>query len=272
MTSGPSSSATTSLVPTSAGATTVSGTAVAGASTTVEPAGPPFTQTDPFSEAVRLADGTCVGWTDSRGGSTAGLAVGVPVAILIPDSSQQIGSGTITASRSVDIAGGAGQWNCFFDFTATLTTAATEFDIKVGGLAPWLAQPDPSTPGAYVASVSTNASASLIPECPALPPAPSASSPLPGSSTAVATTTTLGPPVGGWAAIGQYWSTGIRSLCSVGLPVSAIARRCRPTGSGSEYITSVVDSADSTVTYTDGAAIPAGTALTVVVAIGRACT
>ena len=123
VTSGPSSSSTTSLVPTSAGATTVSGTAVAGASATVEPAGPPFTQTDPFSEAVRLADGTCVGWTDSRGGSTAGLAVGAPIAILIPDSSQQIGSGTITASRSVDIAGGAGQWNCFFDFTATLTTA-----------------------------------------------------------------------------------------------------------------------------------------------------
>ena len=249
---------------------TVMGTAVAGAAGGVEPGGLPYTQTDPFAEAVRLADGTCTGWADSRGGSTAGLAVGAPVALLVADSSEQIGSGTVTASRWADASAGGGQWNCWFDFTATLTRPATEFDVKVAGLAPWLAVPDPGAPGTYVASVSTNAGIGLIAECPALPP-PDTATTLPGATTTAPPPTVAGPPVAGWHAVGQYWSNGVRSLCSSGLPVTAIARQCRPAGFGSEHITAVVDGADPTVTYTDGAAVPAGTPLTVVVAIGRVC-
>ena len=247
----------------------MTGTAVAGAAGGVEPGAPPYTQTDPFAEAVRLADGTCVGWADSRGGSTAGLTVGAPVAILVPDTSEQIGSGTVTGSRWADASAGGGQWNCSFDFQATLTRAATEFDVKVGGLSPWLAVPDPAAPGAFVASVSTNAGIGLIAECPAPPPEPAAT--VVGETTTVPPTIAIGPPVTGWSAVGQYWSNGIRSLCSSGLPVTAIARQCRPAGFGSEHITSVVDGSDPTVSYADGAAVPAGTPLTVVVAIGRVC-
>ena len=100
------------------------GTAVAGAAGAVEPGGPPYAQTDPFSEAVRLADGTCVGWADSRGGSTAGLAVGSPVAVLDPTTSALLGSGTITASRWEDPSGGGNQWTCFFDFSADVAERA----------------------------------------------------------------------------------------------------------------------------------------------------
>ena len=77
--------------------------------------------------------------------------------------------------------------------------------------------------------------------------------------------------VSGWHAVGQYWSRGVASLCRAGLPVTAIARPCRPEGVGSEYIAAVVDSNDSTVTYPDGARVPVGTQMTVVVATGRLC-
>ena len=53
--------------------------------------------------------------------------------------------------------------------------------------------------------------------------------------------------------------------------MTAIARPCRPPGVGSEYISAVVDSSDPTLTYANGAPIPAGTAVTVVVATGRPC-
>ena len=85
------------------------------------------------------------------------------------------------------------------------------------------------------------------------------------------TTTALGPPVSGWNAIGQYWSRGVDALCAAGLPVTAIARPCRPATAGSEYITEVVASDDPTVRYDNGAAIPLGTQLTVAIATGRRC-
>jgi hypothetical protein len=254
---------------------TVRGTAVAGSAGAVEPGGPPYAQTDPFSEAVRLADGTCVGWAESRGGSTAGLAVGSPVAVLDPTTSALLGSGTITASRWVDVSNGGNQWTCFFDFSADVPGAPAEVLIKVGELQPWTARPDPADPTVKVASVSTDAAIGQIASCPALP-TPTTTGPPPAS--AVETTTTVpastaapGPPVEGWNAIGQYWSVGVNSLCTAGLAVTALARPCREPNQGSEYITGVVDSNHSTVRYTNGAAIPAGTALTVVVATGRPC-
>jgi len=263
----PSSTATT--VPSSL---EVTGRAVAGAVGAVETA-EPFAATDPFAEAVRLADGTCVGWSGSRGGSTAGLAVGAPVTLLDVEDNTVIGSGSITASRWEDMAGGAGQWNCSFDFAATLTAPHAEFRIKVGPLSPWLAGPDPGAPGTYTASVSTDASIGAIAECPALPATPDpATTAAPTTTLVPPPTTAAAAPVTGWNAVGQYWSSGVRSLCTAGLPVTAIARPCRPSGVGSEYIVQVVDSEDPTEIYANGAAVPAGTAVTVVVATGRPCT
>jgi hypothetical protein len=260
--------------PTSTGPLTVTGRAIAGAAGEVE-SGEPYAATDPFSEAVRLDDGTCVGWAGSRGGSTVGLAVGAPVIVLGAEDNTELGSGSVTASRWEDMSDGGGQWNCSFEFRATLDAPHAEFRIKVGPLAPWLARLDPTAPGTYTASVSTDASIALIPECPALPVEPDPSA----TTTAAPTTTTLVPPpttaapapVSGWNAVGRYWSSGVRALCTAGLPVTAIARPCRPPGAGSEYITQVVDSDDPTEVYANGAAVPAGTRLTVVVATGRPC-
>jgi len=249
----------------------VTGRAIAGVAGGVEPGAPPFTQTDPFSEAVRLADGTCVGWADSRGGSTAGLAVGAPVVLLDTEANQEIGDGTITASRWEDMSGGTEQWNCSFDFQATLNEPHAEFRIRVASLAPWLARPDPGAPGTFIASVSTDASIDLIPECPPLPVEGTTTTTLAGDTTTTAAPTSSSAPVTGWNAIGQYWSRGVQALCAAGLPVTAIARPCRPPQVGSEYISEVVNSADPTERYANGAPIPAGTELTVVVATGRLC-
>jgi hypothetical protein len=272
----------TSVTTTTAGATTapaggpnvVAGTAIAGSAGAVEPSGGPYSETDPFSEAVRLTDGTCVGW-ESRGGSTSGLAVGAPVSVLDPTTSALLGTGTITASRWEDVSGGGGQWTCFFAFSVEVATPApADVLVKVADLQPWTARPDPAHPESRVASVSTDAAIRLIASCPALP-APTTTA-APGqsavSTTTVAPTTTVaGPPVTGWKAIGQYWSVGVDALCKAGLPVTAIARPCREPNVGSDYITAVVDSNHPSVKYADGAAIPTGTQLTVAVATGRPC-
>lgn len=252
--------------------TTVSGTAVAGSAGAVETAGPPFAGTDPFAEAVRLSDGTCVGWAGSQGGSTLGLAAGAPVTVLDAVDNVEIGTGTIQASRWEDMSAGGEQWNCMFDFTATVTGAPAEFRIRVGPLGPWTARPDPAAPTTFVASVSTNASVGLIPSCPAIPDADATASTVATTVAATVVPTSAPPLVTGWNAVGQYWSRGVASLCGLGLPVTAIARPCRPAGAGSEYITSVVDSNDPTVTYANGVGIPLGTELTVVVATGRLCS
>ena len=262
----------TTLAPTTTTGLAVTVTAVAGTAGEPEAAGPPFAA-EPFAEAVRLTDGTCEGWADSRGGSTAGLAVGAPVVLLDVEANEEIGSGSIEASRWEDVSDGGEQWNCFFDVTATLTEPHAEFRIKVGALEPWLARPDPSDPSTYVASVNSDASIGQIESCPALPPPPSTATTVAGATTTSTSTTTTAAPamVTGWRAVGQYWSRGVDALCTAGLPVTAIARPCRPEGVGSEYISAVVDSADPTEIYSDGAAIPKGTALTVVVATGRLC-
>ena len=75
----------------------------------------------------------------------------------------------------------------------------------------------------------------------------------------------------GWNAVGQYWSVGVDALCKAGFAVTALARPCREPNQGSEYITEIADSNRAAVRYVNGAAIPAGTQLTVVVATGRPC-
>ena len=267
-----SSTQASTTTTTTAASNVITGTAVAGAAGAVEAGGPPFSETNPFSEAVRLRDGSCVGWAGSQGGSTSGLAVGARVLVLEAERNEEIGSGTIERSRWEDVSGGDRQWNCFFDFTATVTGAPPpEFRIRVGTLEPWLARPDPSAPDTFVASVNSDAAIGLIPSCPPVPEPEEETT----SSVASTTTTTTTPRprrfVSGWHAVGQYWSRGVASLCRAGLPVTAIARPCRPEGVGSEYIAAVVDSNDSTVTYADGARVPVGTEMTVVVATGRLC-
>ena len=195
--------------------------------------------------------------------------------MLDPTTSALLGSGTITASRWEDLSGGGNQWTCFFDFSADVANAPAEVLIKVGELQPWTARPDPADPTRKVASVSTDAAIGQIASCPALPTptttGPPAATAEPTTTAAPTSTVAPGPPVTGWNAIGQYWSVGIDSLCTAGLPVTALARPCREPNQGSEYITAVVDSNHSTVRYANGAAIPAGTQLTVVVATGRPC-
>jgi hypothetical protein len=269
----PPSSPTTSTAATSTTTTVprasseITGSAVAGASGPALPAGPPYTGTDPFSEVVRLNDGTCVGWSGSQGGSTAGLEVGARVIVLDVERDEEIGRGRIEGSRWADMSRGGRQWNCFFDFTATVTGSPAEFRIRVAALEPWLTRPDPADPDTFVASVSTNADIGLIPSC---PPVPEEEPERPPRRT---TTTTTAPArfVSGWRAVGQYWSRGVASLCRAGLPVTAIARPCRPPRVGSEYISEVVDSNDSTVSYRDGQRVRVGTQMTVVVATGRLC-
>ena len=266
---GSAASTSSTLAPTTSTVATsvIAGTAIAGSAGAVEAGGPPFRETNPFSEAVRLRDGTCVGWAGSQGGSTAGLAVGARVLILDAELNEEIGSGTIEQSRWEDVSAGGRQWNCFFDFTATVTGSPREFRVRVATLEPWLARPDPAAPDTFVASVNTDAAIGLIPSCPPIPD--------PEATTTTAASTTSRPRAvrfaSGWHAVGQYWSRGVASLCRAGLPVTAIARPCRPEGVGSEYIAAVVDSNDSTVTYADGARVPVGTEVTVVVATGRLC-
>jgi hypothetical protein len=271
----------TSTVPTSTGQTTtttptaartVNVVAVAGSTGPVQASGPPFPGADPFTEAVRLRDGTCVGWDGSSGGTTEGLEVGTPVLILDAEDNAEIGRGTIERSRWEDVSNGGRQWNCFFELSATVTGSPAEFRIRVGGLQPWLAGPDPADPNTFFASVSTDAAIWLISSCPPVPPEPSETATTTASTAATTTSTTRRPgPSGEWHAIGRYWSQGLRSMCRAGLAVTAIARPCRPPGVGSEYISEIVDSNDPTEFYEDNTRLPRGTQVTAVVATGRPC-
>jgi hypothetical protein len=268
------SSSTVAATTSPSGTRTITIVAVAGSTGAVLPGGPPFSDADPFTEAVRLADGTCTGWDGSAGGTTEGLEVGAPVLILDAENNEEIGRGTIERSRWEDVADGGEQWNCFFELSASVTGSPAEFRIRVGGLQPWLAGPDPADPDTFFASVSTDAAIGLIPACPPVPPEPDETAATTASTAPTTTTTTTtapAGPAGEWQAIGRYWSQGLRSMCRAGLAVTALARPCRPPGVGSEYISEIVDSNDPTVTYEDNARLPRGTQVTAVVATGRPC-
>ena len=135
-------------------------------------------------------DGSCVGWAGSQGGSTFGLAAGARVLILDVERNEEIGRGTVESSRWEDVSGGGRQWNCFFDFTATVTgPPPAEYRIHVETLEPWLARPDPAAPDTFVASVNTDAAIGLIPSCPPVPE-PEAEEEETASSAASTTSTT----------------------------------------------------------------------------------
>jgi hypothetical protein len=233
----------------------VVGTAVAGNSGGVGQG-----STDTLSETIRNDDGTCSGWAGPGDGGlwTTGLQVGATVQILDRDTGDHIGDGQITASSWADVdPSNQEQWDCTFAFTATVSKKVDSFKIKVADLGAWVAKPDPTNHGSYVASVDTKAEVSRIPTC---------------------TDRQVGVPISEWKSVGQFWANGLRNLCDNGLIVDKIGRPCRPPNAGSEYITDVRSAADPNVVYEDAGGLHVDvttlqpdTKVIVDVATGRPC-
>ena len=234
---------------------TVTGTAVAGNSGGVGP-----DQTDSFSEAVRNEDGTCTGWEGPGDGETwtNGLAVGAPVRILDGTTNQEIGSGSVVSSSFTDVdPDDREQWICTFAFSATVTGTPEVFQVAIANLEPWVARPDPTNPGQFVASVNTVADPAFFSQC---------------------TDDDFGDEVTEWSAAGQFWSNGISSVCSNGLHIEALDRPCRPANIGSDHVISVVLFDDQSVVLeditgllVDPATLEPGTKVVVRIATGRPC-
>ncbi len=233
----------------------VTGTAVAGNSGGV---GRDSTQT--LSESIRNDDGSCSGWEGpgDAGQWTEGLKVGASVQILDLKTGEPIGSGSITSSSWADVdPTDREQWNCNFVFEATVSRPADAFKIKVADLQPWVARPDSTKPGQFVASVDTTIELSRISSCTEHEP---------------------GEAIFEWQAVGEFWADGLQSVCGNGLVVDRINRPCRPPGVASEYIIAVRSAADPTVVYEDAsgllvdvATLAPDTKVIVDVATGRPC-
>lgn len=214
-------------------------------------------QTDPNSELVRNADGSCSGWENS---GTAGLENGAPVVFLDRDTEAPIGEGVVTSSAwaDVDPSGEREQWNCTFQFEGVVTGTPAELYISVAGLPRWLARPDPTNPGAFVVSVDSQARIEVVESC---------SSP----ATSVAS-------VDEWSAVGIYWSRGLDSMCNAGLTIAKIERTCRPPDFASEYIVAVTRADDPSIVLADAgglrpeaAELVPGTPVIAQVTTGRPC-
>jgi hypothetical protein len=234
---------------------TINGTAVAGNSGGVGP-----DQTDSFSEAVRNEDGTCSGWDGPGDGETwtSGLEVGAPVRILDGTTNQEIGTGSVVSSSFIDVdPADREQWTCNFTFSATVTGTPEVFQVAIANLEPWVARPDPTRPGEFVASVNTVADPAFFTQC---------------------TDEDFGDEVTEWSAAGQFWSNGISSVCSNGLHIEALDRPCRPPEIGSDHVISVVRFDDQSVVLeditgllVDPATLEPGTPVVVRIATGRPC-
>ena len=234
---------------------TVVGTAVGGNS-----GGEGEGSTNTFSEVVRESDGSCRGWAGpgDAGAWTTGLEEGAPVTYLARETNDVLGTGTLGPGRAVAVdTNGVERWMCTFDFTAELTGAPETFRIKVADLDPWVARPDASRPGAFVASVNTEASFAGFAEC---------------------TDEEFGDAIFDFSVVGQYWSDGIPSVCFAGFDVVGIDRPCRPPTIASDHIIAVIDAEDPSIVYenesgvqVDLATLAPGTKAIVVVATGRPC-
>lgn len=234
---------------------TVVGTAVGGNS-----GGEGEGSTNSFSEVVRESDGSCRGWAGpgDAGAWTTGLQEGAPVTYLARETNDVLGTGTLGPGRAVAVdTNGVERWMCTFDFTAELTGAPETFRIKVADLDPWVARPDASRPGAFVASVNTEASFAGFAEC---------------------TDEDFGDAIFDFSVVGQYWSDGIPSVCFAGFDVVGIDRPCRPPTIASDHIIAVIDAEDPSIVYenesgvqVDLATLAPGTKAIVVVATGRPC-
>jgi hypothetical protein len=234
---------------------TIAGAAVAGSSGGIGPG-----QTDSFSEAVRNQDGTCSGWSGPGGTWTQGLAQGAKVRVLDARGAV-VGTGSIGRPTFADADPSADreQWTCTFPFTARVTGPLPDpLRIRVAGLAPVTARPDPTRPGRYVASVSTTASAKAISACDGTP----------------ATDAALWQP-----AVGLYWSNGFSQICGSGVGIVTVQRSCRPPTTGSDHVVAVLLGSDPSVVVEDASGLKIadvaelGTPATVVVrvATGQPC-
>lgn len=233
----------------------VTGTAVAGNSGGV---GRDDTQT--LSESIRNDDGSCSGWEGpgDAGQWTQGLEVGAPVQILDPDTDEHIGDGSVTSSSWADVdPSNQEQWNCTFVFEGTASRATDSLKVKVADLQPWVARPDSTNPGQYVASVDTQIELTRVSSCTDHEP---------------------GEEIFEWQAVGSFWVDGLQSVCGNGLVVDQINRPCRPPTVASEYVISVRSAADPTVVYEDAsgllvdvATLAPDTTVIVDVATGRPC-
>ena len=233
----------------------VTGTAVAGNSGGIGQG-----STETLSESVRNDDGSCSGWKGpgDAGLWTQGLEVGAPVQILDPTTGEHIGDGSISSSSWADVdPTGHEQWNCTFVFKGAVSRATDSFKIKVADLQPWMARPDSTKPGQYVASVDTKIEISRISSCTSHEP---------------------GEAIFEWQAVGQFWADALQSLCGNGLVVAEIKRPCRPPPVASEYVIAVRSAADPTEVYEDAsglrvdvATLAPDTKVIVDVATGRPC-
>jgi hypothetical protein len=233
----------------------VTGTAVAGNS-----GGVGKEQTQTLSESIRNDDGSCSGWEGpgDAGQWTQGLEAGAPVQILDPDTGEHIGDGSVTSSSWADVdPTDEEQWNCTFVFEGTVSRSTDSFKIKVADLQPWVARPDSTSPGQYVASVDTKIELARVSSCTDHEP---------------------GESIFEWQAVGQFWVDGLQSVCGNGLVVDQINRPCRPPRVASEYVIAVRSAADPTVVYEDAsgllvdvATLAPDTTVIVDVATGRPC-
>ncbi|HZB42004.1 MAG TPA: hypothetical protein VE487_13620 [Ilumatobacter sp.] len=262
----PTTPGTTAATPTTAAATTAAPTTIPVVSSDIvgiavagNSGGVGADQTDSFSEAIRNEDGSCSGWTgrDVDQPWTAGLESGAAFVVLPRDGHDVIGQGTLGPSSFVNVGTEAEpQWMCSFPFSGTVDGAPQEFLIKVGDLDPWLARPDPTTPGQFVSSVNTVSSADYFPAC----------------------TDQAASPVSAWNAVGTYWSVGLPNLCGAGLKIADIERPCRGPREASDYVVKVVSAEDPAVVYEDDrglqvdpATLAPGTQVVVLIATGRPC-
>jgi hypothetical protein len=207
---------------------TIAGSAVAGNSGQASPS-LEDNRTDRLSEVVRLENGHCIGWDGPQTGRwTQGLADGAELTVLHASTGAVIGSGVFEDSSWADPdPGDNDQWTCTFPFTATIEGAVPKtFKIKVGDLEPWTVRADPTRPKRFVTSVSTVASASLVPDC----------------SGGIPDVVTLWSPV-----VGQYWSNALAQLCSSGITIAKVERTCRARTVGSDHAVAVLSATDGSV-------------------------
>jgi hypothetical protein len=211
---------------------TIAGSAIAGNS-----GGTSENQTDSASETVRYDNGSCAGWASRGGGSwTKGLVKGAKITVRDPDTGEVLGVGRLGAGAAQNVGSDdRAQWMCTFPFTATiLGTPPAVLRLDIAGARSMTARPDPTAPGQFVASVSTDAAARLVSSCDELP---------------------SGPASGVWdPVVGLYWNSGLDQLCSNGIAVK-VTRVCRPKRIGSDYVVAVVKADDASIVYEDASGV-----------------
>ena len=216
------------------------------------------------SEVVREGD-TCKGWDGRRegGGWTENFTEGAEVRLLDAGTGDVIGTGSLDrpVAENVSLTSDSEQWQCWFPFRFEVERPpAAQYAVSVGGGRPLLLANDATRPGFVVGSIATAAEAAVVEGC-----------------------SDTGPPpeeVSDWQSVGQYWDSGVSSVCFAGLTVAdgAIHRPCRPVGIASDRVISVTDAADPSIVYEDASGLRVdpsdlepGTPVVVNVASGIPC-